>query len=167
MSAYDDLIAQLDATTSRLLQDYDSGNSEQAWTAAKEVPEAKRKIPGNTFLAGTGRINAGIGTGDIAQRDSSGSITGYKGRNRGSLTPGLDRLTQMRSDTAAGKPLSGASDTPGLDAFHAVQPKDSSGNEKINYSWQNPLIRKPAPVASKPFSISPQQSADFASRIFV
>lgn len=155
----EDMIAQMDATTQRLLSDYSSGNSQQAWESAKDVSkEPGRKISGNAFLSGTGRINAGIGTGDIATRDDRGNVTGYRQRQRASLTPGLDNLKAMQVDAAEGKPLAGASGTPGLDALHKANPD-------MPVPFSAPLVRKTIPT-SKPFSVSPQQTAEFASRVF-
>lgn len=43
-------------------------------------------ITGRDYLEMTGRINAGIGTGDTATKDAQGNITGYE-RNRSAFTP--------------------------------------------------------------------------------
>ena len=115
MSALDDYLNSLHAMTEKLLNPMVTGNSQQQW-------EDKPRMGGNQFLASTGRIFAG-GTGDIANRDEMGNITGYTARNRGSLTPGLDRQKRMQMEAKAWMPLSTASGTPGLDAFHAMNPQ--------------------------------------------
>lgn len=61
------------------------------------------KISGADYFATTGRIYAG-GTGDRATRDQNGNITGYT------------------SPDGSGSALGGPSGTPGLDAFHAMNP---------------------------------------------
>lgn len=65
------------------------------------------KISGADYFAATGRIYAG-GTGDVVQRDANGNITGYT------------------SPDGSGSALGGPSGTPGLDAFHAMNPDDPS-----------------------------------------
>lgn len=61
------------------------------------------KLAGHDYFAMTGRIYAG-GTGDTAQRDARGNITGYTSRD------------------GSGTALGGPSTTPGLDAFHKMNP---------------------------------------------
>lgn len=112
MSAMDDYIAGLDALTERLLStQYGKGNAQQAWEAAQE--DSEQQISGNQFLKGTGRIDGGIGTGDKAARNASGSVTGYAPRRTGGGLVGG----------------SSASGTPGLAAFHTMNPDAIKGNE--------------------------------------
>lgn len=171
-------LTHYDGLSTDLLQD-NSGNSEQAWTRAQEAAEARkagkveasdgsgyrRSSPtGNAYFLGTGgfagggRINAGVDTGDIAQRDPlTGNITGYRQRDRsgGSLTPGLDRIHAMNAEhdhTVGPMRLLSASGTPGLDAFHKSQPKDDVGKEVINFSWTPKLPNRgfAAPIVAPP-----------------
>jgi hypothetical protein len=65
------------------------------------------KISGADYYAMTGRIYSG-GSGDTPTRDARGNITGYTAAD------------------GSGSPLGGPSDTPGLDAFHAMNPDASS-----------------------------------------
>lgn len=76
------------------------------------------KISSSDYFAMTGRIYAG-GTGDVASRDARGNITGYT------------------SPDGSGRALGGPSDTPGLDAFHAMNP-DVPSNPGFSFMPDDP-----------------------------
>lgn len=123
----EDHIAGLDALTERLLSgDYGTGNAQQTWS--------QPHVRGSELFQQKNRIFAG-GTGDTAQRDTRGNITGYKARSGGSLTPGLDA---MKSGT----------NTPGLDAFHAMQKGVGGGP----HSWDSTYTTGGSNSGTTPFN---------------
>lgn len=54
---------------------------------AQQKHQDNPTVSAKDYFQYTGRVDAGMGTGDIAQRDTQGNITGYKNRDR-SLTGG-------------------------------------------------------------------------------
>jgi hypothetical protein len=169
MSALDDYYKWLDAQTNQLLTGKMQGNSQQQWETAVNPPKQPAMTPGQYFRT-TGRIFAG-GTGDIPQKDEQGRITGYASRNRsaGGLTPGLDRLQQMKDDSKAGKPLASASGTPGLDALHAAnplamtpgRPNAVAGNEQFG-----PSVPSSSLVVKKRTDLPASNTLGMMSKIF-
>lgn len=161
MSAMDDHVAYLNAQIESLLSMDAMGNSQQQWEAHVKQSGVGADVQGeddrphrtgNEMFMDKNRIFAG-GTGDVAQRNKSGIITGYSPKVKaGGLTPGLDRQAQMQADRIAGAPLATASATPGLTALHKANPG-------MTYSWQreNPLIKK---------AFSAPDTAEMAKKIF-
>ena len=81
-------LAHLDASSQAILSAGYGGNSQQQWQNSPSISSRQ-------FHAETGRIDAGIGTGDTPIRDSRGGITGYKSKpstltGGTSLTPQKD-----------------------------------------------------------------------------
>lgn len=168
MGALDEYYAMLDAETERIMSRSLDGNSEQQWKAA--VDPQPKVTPGQYFR-GTGRIAAGVGTGDIPIKNAAGNITGYQPRNRsgGGLTPGLDRLQQMKTDSREGKPLATASGTPGLDAMYAANPlMTKPGAPKIMAGTEQfgPAVPTSPLVIKKRTDLPASNTAGMVQKIF-
>lgn len=180
MSAMDDYYAMLQAQAEQMLSLNDMGNSQQQWEAhvnqqsgvmadVQGEDDSPRRT-GNEVFAQKNRILAG-GTGDIAQMDKSGNITGYTPRVKaGGLTPGLDKLAGMKAASAAGAPLSTASATPGLDKLHKANPllMPSFGPQVVKTNTQFGPTAKDiqAPMVTKKYTLPAQNTAEMAKKIF-
>lgn len=93
--------AAAQARFEKLLSTWHGIEPENVGDLRKQVDRGE--ISGSDYYAMTGRIYAG-GTGDTATRDARGNITGYTSRD------------------GSGSALGGPSSTPGLDAFHEMNP---------------------------------------------
>lgn len=109
---------------SKLLSMYHGDEPKNAGGLRSQVDRGE--ISPSDYFAMTGRIYAG-GTGDTAQRDARGNITGYT------------------SPDGSGSALGGPSATPGLDAFHEMNP-DAPSSPGFSFM--------PEPSMSVPHSVA-------------
>lgn len=126
---------------SKWLSTFHGAEPDKADTLRRQVDTGK--ISAHDYFAMTGRIYSG-GTGDTAKRDARGNITGYA--------------------SPTGNALGGASETPGLDRFHAMNP-DAKTGEAFAFKSLTPLPASVVATAS-PTTPAPVTPATPITSIF-
>lgn len=119
----------LTALTERLLNAPHGAGSLNDW----QLAVSDHKVSPREFYEATGRINAGIGTGDKALKDARGDVTGYVSKEGPPMSSGSNGLTN-------GQWAKTFSST-------GVQAKDDKGT-LVQYQGMNPLRPATALCAS-------------------
>lgn len=172
-------INSLNALTDKILNADHGAGSLNDWNIAAQNPvQPARQAYGRDLVRGmvadgamsdkeftrrTGRINGGIGTGDVAQYDDNGNITGYKAPGGSPMLTGTNAMSSDKfADTFNGGDVASTGNRNWAQTFKntAVQATDDKGGQ-VNYQKMD-TPNKPLPSAGL---VAPDAS-ELADKLF-